>query len=334
MKYQVTIPLWGANYVDRFLRFTLPTLRAAGNLPALKHGAREMDVIFYTDAADATRLAPAIHDAGFPHKFVILAPGPGEGVLGGHGGTVMKQLFQRGFDRAWEDGSVFVPVCGDVVYSDLFFDSAAAMMEEGRGAVLTQGAGINVEVIGPELDRLKLDDVTAMAPRDLFRLFFRLAGYGQHMPTWPDTRLYPAQIFFPIGEHATLMRCAHMYAAMVKPDRHAVMDYSHDNDLVEKVLTSPEQLGWLDDSDRGFFFGLAEPASASLAPAAPQGDQSLEHFCRRWLSPWKARYFGHSILWHDGTALHPEDAQAAMLLSDSVVDEILTTYRAVGGVAA
>jgi hypothetical protein len=79
------------------------------------------------------------------------------------------------------------------------------------------------------------------------------------------------------------------------------MTWSHDNDLVEKTLTSLDQIAYMDDSDQGFFFGLHEDGHASAAvPRPPATLPMLEHFCRNWVSPWKAQYWQHDFVWHDG----------------------------------
>ena len=106
------------------------------------------------------------------------------------------------------------------------------------------------------------------------------------------------------------------------------MSYSPDNDLTELVLDRYEDVAWLDDSDGGFFFGLAEPGHASLEEAKPAGDTSLENFCRQWMSPWKARYFETRVVWHDGEA-DPGELDAAKAASDAVIDEIMACYRSV-----
>ena len=328
MKIVVAVPIWGAGYVDRFLRYALPTLRAPGNLPALA-ARHDLELTLYTDAADAERLTPALSTCGLPYSIELQGPSPDAPPFAGcHGGTMMKQLFQRGFDRAWERGAAFVPVCADAVYSDRFFASALERVEAGARAVLTQGSGMNVATIGPALDSIKSDGVIAAEPRRLMRAFLEGAGYGQHLPTWPGTRLYPAQMFWPAGRHGVVMRCCHMYPAMLVANRHAVMSYSPDNDLTEIVLDRYEDVAWLDDSDGGFFFGLAEPGHASLEEAKPAGDTSLENFCRQWMSPWKARYFETRVVWHDGEA-DPGELDAAKAASDAVIDEIMACYRSV-----
>lgn len=322
MRLLAVIPCWGAGYVDRLLRYTLPSLRSPGNLPTLAARFEDFRCVIYTKASEASQVACGLPDDG-PFEVQVLD----DGSFGGHPGTAMKQLFQRGFDLAWAEGAAFAPICADAVYVDGLYASAASLLlDEGKSAAMTQGAAADVSVIGPWIDGAVVDGRLAWTTREAMFAFMHQGG---RLPTWPGTRRYPAQVFFPFAGGA-VMRCAHMYTVMIKPDRHAVMAYSHDNDLAEKVLTDPAQIGWLEDSDDGFFFGLAEPASACLADAAPPGDGALETFCRTWLSPWKAGYYDRRIVWHedevDLTALAPALALAA---SDVVVAEILDAYRRV-----
>lgn len=332
MRIVVAIPIWGSGYVDRFLRYALPSLRAPGNLPALAAGG-ELEVVLYTDGVGAHRLAPAMIESGLPHRFAVMAPNVEEPPFAGcHGGTMMKQLFQHGFDLAWERQAAFVPVCADAVYSDRFFASALRIVEGGKRCAMTQGGGVNVATIGPVLEAMMCDGVMNAPPRRLMAEFLRAVEYGVHLPTWPGTQLYPAQMFWPFGRHGAVMRVCHCYPAMLFAQRHAVMRYSPDNDLAELTLGSPDEIGWMNDSDLGFFFGLAEPGHASLEEAKPAGDTSLENFCRQWMSPWKARYFEQRICWHDDDEM--ADSQHAVAASDAVIEHIMSTYHAVGGTLA
>lgn len=331
MKVLATVPIWGEGYVDRFLRFTLPSLRQPGNLPAVMAAGHELEVVLYTSHEDAARLGPALSGEGIRWALHPLASREEPFFASCHGGTMMKDLFQRGFDLAWGQQAIFVPICADAVFSDNYLRSAVDMVTVGgKRAAMTQGGGANVQVIGDALDAMITDGVMRAPPRELMRVWLRAVGYGVNIPTWPGTRLYPPQIFFPVGEHGAIMRCCHVYPAALRAQRHAVMQYCPDNDLVEKTLDDYQHVGWMDNTDAGWFFGLAEPQHPSLLPAHPVGDTSLENFCGRWMSPWKAKYYGTKFLWHDGE-MPPEDVATASAASDVVIDEILETYRAVGG---
>lgn len=328
MRLFVVIPIWGSRYVDRFLAYALPSLMAPGNLPALA-GQFDLEVLIYTSEEDAARLREPLAATGLFSTFKVLGSISAYFFASCHPGTMMKQLFQMGFDRAFEAGAAFAPVCADAVYSDGFFAIAGAIVCSGKRAAMTQGSGVSIAAIGPFLDKYHHDRVMAIEPRVLMDAFMKAAGHGEHLPTWPGTRLYPAQIFWPVGERGAVMRCCHMYPVILAPDRHIAMWYSPDNDLVERALTDYEQIGWLDDSDQGFFFGLADPGHASLEPAKPAGDTSLENFCRCWMSPWKARYFGEIITWHSNIVDDSEEWTMALEESNVVVGEILETYRRV-----
>ncbi len=339
MKIIVAVPIWGEGYVSRFLKYALPSLRQPGNLPALA-AAHDVEIVLYTSHEDAIRLAGGVSNTGLNFRIEPLASLADPFFAHCHGGTMMKDLFQRGFDLAWGQQAAFVPVCADAVYSDGFFASAAHLViDEGYRAAMTQGAGVNVETIGPALRMMTGDDgIMRAPPRDLMAAFMSAVRHGLDLPTWPGTQLYPAQFFTPF-QGGAVMRCCHMYVAMIRAHRHAVMQYSPDNDLAEKVLNSPADIGWLTDSDNGFFFGLAVPLHASLQPACPQGsqnvspEQALQDFCRYWVSPWKYTYFDQHVVWHDGAYAGSEGGLvAAMVASDAVVAHIQGVYREIGGV--
>jgi hypothetical protein len=325
MKILAVLPIWGASYVDRFLSYTLPCLLAPGNL---RDVAREHDVTLeiWTIACDAERLREPLKELGIYCKFCIE---PGWRFWHRPPGTVMKEMFQEGFDRCFRydpfgrvagiprDGLIgFMPLCADVIYSDHFFTTAASLITAEKRAVLTMGGGAPRSAFAPG---------RGGPPRPLMKKFLSAGS----MPQWPGHSNYPAQLFFPAGEHGAVMRACHLYPVILFPDRHATMTWSHDNDLVEKTLTSLDQIAWMDDSDQGFFFGLHEDGHASAAvPRPPATLPMLEHFCRNWVSPWKAQYWQHDFVWHDGE-MDVTDIGCARILAAQRIRDLTEIYERV-----
>ena len=292
MKILATLPIWGDEYVGRFLRYTLPCLVAPGNLAALARDHGVLLVVF-TGGQEAARLREPLERSGIDYYFLPLP----ERYDRRHSGTVMKEAFQRGFDIAWKGGCAFAPLCADVVYSDGFFTAAMALLKGGKRAVLTQGGVVARSAF--DLERPTLHP--GAPPRHLMKNFLAVTAHGKRLPKWPGYSNYPAQLFWPVGEHGLVMRACHLYPVLLLPERHAVMTWSHDNDLVERALTSLDHVAYMDDSDQGFFFGLHEDGHASAAIDRPVATIAvLEQFCREWVSPWKARYWQHDFVWHDG----------------------------------
>lgn len=336
----VIVPCWGPSYAQRFRDYCLPSLLASGNLPALaKRTLVTLKVLTTTADALIFRDSPAWTYASHllpNHAIAVCLANSREYApfKGCHAGTMMKNLMQIGFNEAWQSQHIFAPVCCDAVYSNHFFDSAAKILESGKRVAMTQGSGMRLETIKPYFDRTKPVDghilQLELEPREFFAEFYRCTRYGETLPTLPGTMCYSAQVFWPINNHAVLMRCAHMYAALLDPTHYGVMAYSHDNDLVERTLDHYDQIGWIDDSNAGFFIGLSEPGHPSeFVPDHPTDTPSFEAFCRQWLSPWKCQYVTKNILWHDGT---PEDAArtsqlwAAQAAADNFVQSMLAMY--------
>jgi|HubBroStandDraft_1064217.scaffolds.fasta_scaffold01033_26 hypothetical protein len=311
MKILAVLPIWGASYVDRFLSYTLPCLLAPGNL---RDVAREhaVDLRVFTSDADIERLVAALSGLDLRCSFTRMS----ERFFDRHAGTIMKDLFQKGFDIAFCSGAGFLPLCADVIYSDHFFTTAASLITAEKRAVLTMGGGAPRSAFAPG---------RGGPPRPLMKKFLSVGS----MPQWPGWSNYPAQLFFPAGEHGAVMRACHLYPVILFPDRHATMTWSHDNDLVEKTLTSLDQIAWMDDSDQGFFFGLHEDGHASAAaPRPPATLPMIEHFCRNWVSPWKAQYWQHDFVWHDGE-MDVTDIGCARILAAQRIRDLTEIYERV-----
>ena len=312
MKILAVLPIWGASYVERFLSYTLPCLLAPGNLTTLTYNHKVVLAV-YTTATDAERLKAPLERAFGYYADCVRMP---DRFFARHSGTVMRDLFQRGFDLAWETDAGFMPICADVIYSDSFFENAIRLITAEKRCVLTMGGGAPRSAFAPG---------PGGPPRPLMKKFLSVGS----MPQWPGHSNYPAQLFFPAGEHGAVMRACHLYPVILFPDRHVTMTWSHDNDLVEKTLTSLDQIAWMDDSDQGFFFGLHEDGHASAAvPRPPATLPMIEHFCRNWVSPWKAQYWQHDFVWHDGL-LSAGDPGAAKSRARMTIDELTVIYERV-----
>lgn len=132
---------WG-NHIDTFLKYTLPSLMAEGNLPAL---AKERDIVFniHTKKEDLSRLMGAVEykwqavcDADDSEKYYQ---------LGHHQNADLRKAKKMGAD--------YVCLMPDYVYSEKCFEGILRALSRGHKAIARLCLSTVMETIIPELTK-------------------------------------------------------------------------------------------------------------------------------------------------------------------------------------
>jgi len=164
MKFRLVTAIWGADFVDTFVRLTLPTLLASGNLPALCAGHSVVYTI-YTTKEDAERIqaAPVFGKvaAVCPVQIFLFSTREIDPThFGSH-----DDIWRWGVDIACRNREIMFFVIPDILYGDGTFTNWARRFEEGYKAVYSPGPQVVLETITDELgtnfpnatDGVKLD---------------------------------------------------------------------------------------------------------------------------------------------------------------------------------
>lgn len=151
MKFRLVSAIWGADFVDAFVRLTLPTLLAPGNLPTL---CARHSVVYtiYTTKEDAERItaAPVFRKiaAVCPVNISLFST---EEIDPNHFGS-HDDLWQRSVDLARRNREILFFIIPDILYGDGTLTNWARRFEEGYKAVYSPGPQVVLETIYDEVD--------------------------------------------------------------------------------------------------------------------------------------------------------------------------------------
>lgn len=133
---QILLPVWGYEFVHQFLEWSLPTLLAPGNLPALS-STLPTEFVFLTSAADAAMLRehPACRSLAklCPVRFEAID----DLITDGNYSTTITLAYERAIRRAGPTmlDTYFFFLVSDFIFADGSLASVIARMQAGASAV-------------------------------------------------------------------------------------------------------------------------------------------------------------------------------------------------------
>lgn len=288
------VPVWGTEYVERWLRYGFPSMMLPGNLPALS-GMFPVDVVMMTGEADAERLKAAC-----PFKIEVVD------VNDPPASTVARRCHNTALGLGRENDLGVILGLADSFYADGTFAEVGRLVAAGKRAVLTQGLNVTAE---------KMPDILPNEPRELIRLASRHLHPRSRQQVWSNGTFSPGRVaslsmmLWPLGGHGFILRAFHIYPLFLYP-RRPVQAAECNIDGWELLGNAVDDLdqdcGWLDDSDRGCLIDLT-PSDDSKGSEGSLRKLGVG-YGREWvacrhggkLAPFNIWAAGRKIWMHDG----------------------------------
>src|SRR5262249_10028925 len=219
-KYVIVLPVWGEQYLERFLQYGLPTQLAPGNLPSMPTGSHY-------------RIFTLSHDARMLRKSAIfgrlrrLIPTSIHLIddfdLSDSVGA-MCECHMQALEEANRRNAVLVILHPDTIWSDGSFERMNRLVCSGKRAVMIACPRIDADTALPELrERYLLRDGTAIRgnSRQLVELGLRHLHPVAKAHLWEDYRnTYPAHYYWRVGQHGLLIRSFDLTHIVLKPPSH------------------------------------------------------------------------------------------------------------------
>ena len=146
---RLLLPVWGQRYLRRFFEFSLPTMIAPGNIPALA-AALPCTFVFLTSAQDAELIA---EHPGYRHLRTICRTEivPIDDLITGDNHSTTITL---AYERAVRDGPAITDTCflfliSDYLVADGSFRHVLARIQEGVSGVLAGNFQVTEEDAAP-----------------------------------------------------------------------------------------------------------------------------------------------------------------------------------------
>lgn len=220
-RFQIIVPVWGADYLHVLQTFLLPSLLAPGNLPAWPHGA-QTELHLLTPAPDAAKLehSPIIQTLRHfcPVYFDLFEPETLKNWIRNQRGEVHKYnlthvLLCQALEAAQAQSASVFPLMADMVVADGFFLFVEKLRQQGIQLLMH----ISPRVINSEFQALarpyfETPSCLRLSPQILARL--SLQSLHPHekacffdAPVFTD---WPSH-FYLKSEQQLIAHCFHMH---------------------------------------------------------------------------------------------------------------------------
>ncbi|MGA7805246.1 tetratricopeptide repeat protein [Bradyrhizobium sp.] len=202
MKIRLTTVTWGRDFVDLFLRLTIPSLLAEGNIPAIAD-AHQVGYTIYTTADDAQILERhrVFQNLRRQIDVTVSVFSPSEIDPHNHGSHGI--LWRRAIELARRNEEVLFFIIPDLLYGQGSLMNWATRMRDGAKAVFTLGPQVVLETILPEIERRFGSEIISIGRQELLDLLYRHfhplhAAMRRDSPRRPphpeyDLRIVPGQ---------------------------------------------------------------------------------------------------------------------------------------------
>tara|TARA_R110000787_G_scaffold137458_14_gene250588 strand:- start:22299 stop:23372 length:1074 start_codon:yes stop_codon:yes gene_type:complete len=262
MRYHFAIPCWGSFFVDYFLKLSLPSMLAPGNLPSfaapdncrIQIYTRPEDRPLFDGAAiiEAARAFAVIEFRMLPEQYsTSFTTAEEEGLKC----DMMSLVHMAGIKATQGQADTVVsPVNADLIYADGALGHAARRIDAGAAAVLAAIPRMSLESGRPLIEAFARPGQAelAIAPRDLVGCMrpgmlpeWRTREWGH-----PNFTQWPNQFFWPAGEKSFVMRALHAHPIFVRPD-HALqrLTMTVDRDYVFMAVDDHDRIELIDTTD-------------------------------------------------------------------------------------
>jgi hypothetical protein len=259
--YRMILPVWGEQFVSRFIHFALPSQLAPANLPSLPGDRCTYHIFTPSRDAERIRCSPAFERLRslMPVLFESI-----DDLYLGHAYAAMTECHNRGLGRGRKEDCAFVFLSPDALWSDGSFRRMHELITSGIRAVVLAGPRITAETALPMVREKFSQADTA------FRLTGReLAGLilGHMHPTarafiWgPGGNRAAGHYCWLVGSQGMLIRASHLHPVAVRPiSREARLSTNLDGDFMRRCCPDVGQIHVVTDSDEmcGVEFSTAE----------------------------------------------------------------------------
>lgn len=257
MDYHFLVPVWGSDYINRFLNIGLPSLLAEGNLPSFPAGSGTFHIF-----SRATELTLFEQSPAFQALQKIMAT-PLHAIdhidlrnpyLG------MTRCHQVGLSFGVPGRSCYFFIPPDAVWSKGSFAHLRGLCDAGKKAVMIAGVRARAYEMERALARLRNEQRLDIGARDLVRL--ALANlHPMSIGHLNDGGRFRAiqNLYWEVPGEGLLARCFHLHPVLVRPDG-PVRDLrgTVDDDLIPMVCSSMSDLHVVKDSDDACMFELSD----------------------------------------------------------------------------
>jgi hypothetical protein len=248
--YKIIVPVWGEQFVARFMQYGLPSQLAPGNLPALPRDRCAYHLFTTSADAEVMRRASAFQLLSrlMPTRVETI-----DDLYRGHAYAAMTECHNRGLALGRGKDCVFVFLSPDSLWADGSFRAMHEQIGGGKRAVLMAGPRVVAETLLPLVGaRSCTDDWSIrLTGRELATLLVQHMHHSTRAYLWQAGGSRGAGHYcWIVGEQGMLIRATHLHPVAVRPvDRNIRLTTNLDGDFVGRCCPDVSQIHVVTDSD-------------------------------------------------------------------------------------
>jgi hypothetical protein len=328
-KINFSVVVFGQQFTENFLEYTIPAFLSPRNLPAVCRG-RPVEYFIYTgrDVEHMIRSHPSFARLNqlLPTRLVFLDDLNPKYLQS----TVYENLnlgHMHFIRESNAQNAAMVFFSPDILWSEGTFESMIRHAEEGRRAILVMGIRTNREDVLGELRKIPYENRYRGIPaRELSQMVVRFPHRITQSLYWGSKEFdlgWPSTLLWKVGNEGFLCRAFHVHTLYVDPRTPALPGVNHDFDWLSELgfkhddfylATNTDEMSLVEFSpkDRGLNCG----------PAGKSTLFSVAKFISKYACADHRQYFLENIYVHTGDISSPAWRRAklsAFLVSRTVL---------------
>ncbi|MBI4767548.1 MAG: hypothetical protein HY787_23630 [Deltaproteobacteria bacterium] len=283
-KTHIIMAVWGRDYLDLFLKVSLPSQLSPGNIPALEPRDGIQYNIFTTEEdAAVIRHHPAFNRLASMIKTEIIFFNQ---IAGDNKFAPLMRLHNQAIKKADLENAALIFLSPDFILSDGTLSRLIQLKQEGYRAVLLLTLRLSRETFIPDLlsSYPPGDDRSiTIAPRELSKIALSHLHPIEQTYVWGKTlSSFPIHAYWPVEDEGLVARCFFLHPIMVNPlIKFISPQITVDADYLDLVCPDISKIYFVRDSDEMACF---EMTGQSVQDANAKGPPLMASAwsCARW----------------------------------------------------
>lgn len=290
-KMHLIMAVWGKPYIDQFLKISLPSQLAPGNLPSLKNDPRFTYKI-YTTLEDGIYLSQQKIFKKLT-KLISTKIISVEKIQSDDKFSPLMDFHNKAIQEADAENAALIFLSPDFVFADGTLSKLIELWAAGYRAVMVLTLRLieetaKVELINEYYD--KKNQTLTVAPGNLVQTCLKHLHPIEKTYFWGDRfSSFPIHAYWPVHNAGLAARCYYLHPLMVNPlVKHVLPNITIDADYIDLACPNRSLIHIVQDSDELCCFELTSAATHDTnapKPAAPAKVINYAHWANVHANP-------------------------------------------------
>ncbi|MEZ2252569.1 TIGR04372 family glycosyltransferase [Microcoleus sp.] len=300
--------VWGQEYTNILLNFSLPLQLSPGNLQYFRESQESLYKIYTTQQDAETIKSSKIYEILTETIPTVIKVFDMASFSQMNRYTIMTRCHQHAVIEANITNSIMVFLFPDGLFADGTFAQLSKLADQGKRAVMIPGTRTVKETLLPTLKQHpNFNNLCAIiSPRELVKIFLDNLHPWTQSAFWDsaDFTNTPSHIYWRVKDEGFLARCFHIHPLMINPIRKDIVPKDTiDAEYLSQVISTLNDIYVVEDSDE--IFGCSVDSREDCKELLRHDVKAQISEIRQWVEGATAlhhrwSFFCHKIRIHSG----------------------------------